>query len=304
MKRPVRWIFLFCIALAMSLALGQSFSATAHAAEYSCSTSVSPGSNLTYTTDPTVPASLQPGSIVTVDFSVRGVTDLRSQYSMLWLSVCNEESNGVLSCPGMSDILGQHEWRDIPIDMSDVGVKTAMARLSTAELDTNGSRYKVTLMGQTIDGQRKQLCPAKDDAIHITKVDTQEELNEARGDLDEFQYCDQIADPVEKGKCQTCLGDVNSETTEKLYTAFGCIRIDNEGLAGDVIRLMIGISGTVALLTILVAAFILSVSQGEMKHVKEAKDLITAAVSGLFFIIFSIIILEFVGVTILRIPGL
>lgn len=277
------------------------------AAEYSCRSVVSPDSQLTYSSDPSVDASLNPGDTVTVEFTVSGATDLRSQYSVLWLSLCNEESNGALSCGDPNSLIGRSEWREIQIGASDIGSKTAAARLTTDNLDTDGSRYKITLLGQTLDGQRKELCSAKDDAIRITRVNSAEDLyetNREQGNLDEFRYCDQISDLAERQKCATCIGNADADTTERLYTAFGCIRIDNAGLASDIITLMIGISGTIALLIILVAAFILSISQGEMKHVKQAKDLITAAVSGLFFIIFSIIILEFVGVTILRIPGL
>jgi hypothetical protein len=57
------------------------------------------------------------------------------------------------------------------------------------------------------------------------------------------------------------------------------------------------------MLMILGAALVLATSEGEQKKINDAKDQITAAIIGLVFIIFSITILQFVGVQILQIPG-
>ncbi len=88
-----------------------------------------------------------------------------------------------------------------------------------------------------------------------------------------------------------------------LYTAVGCIGIDQESIITQLVRIGLGIAGGVALLMILAGAFMLSTSQGEPKVAGEAKELITSAVIGLLFIIFSVTILQFIGVTILHIPG-
>jgi len=95
-----------------------------------------------------------------------------------------------------------------------------------------------------------------------------------------------------------------SREGEKIFTAVGCLSVTGEELAGDVIRFLLGVAGGISLLSMLGAAFILSTSRGESAKVKEAKELITASVTGLLFLIFSIIILQFIGVTILKIPGL
>ena len=44
-------------------------------------------------------------------------------------------------------------------------------------------------------------------------------------------------------------------------------------------------------------------SQGDPKRASEARELITSAVLGLVFIIFSVTLLQFIGVTVLHIPG-
>lgn len=126
----------------------------------------------------------------------------------------------------------------------------------------------------------------------------------AAAELEAFSYCNQIADATERSKCQSCVILDENGQTNTLYTAFGCLRIDSQGLVSDLVQVLLGVGGGVALLTILFAAFILSVSRGDVKQVDTAKELITAATTGIFFMIFSAIILQFIGVDILRIPGL
>lgn len=120
--------------------------------------------------------------------------------------------------------------------------------------------------------------------------------------LPDFDYCLQV--PLEQQEaCKKCVGEDPSESGN-LYTAVGCVRVDEQGLAADLIRLLLGVAGGVALLSILAGAFMFTTSQGESNRVKQAKERITAAVSGLLFIIFVVIILDFIGVRILQIPGL
>ena len=64
-----------------------------------------------------------------------------------------------------------------------------------------------------------------------------------------------------------------------------------------------GIAGGVALLLLLLGAFKWVTGGGDPKALDEAKDTITAALSGLFLIVFSVLILKIIGVDILGLPG-
>jgi len=140
-----------------------------------------------------------------------------------------------------------------------------------------------------------------------------------------FDYCAQVPGKIElkkeEGKeteikaekgsqyeaCQKCMGRFKGEYPnegQKIYTAVGCISVDGKGFATDLIKLLLGVGGMATLLSILAASFIYTTSRGDSGKIKEAKDLITSAVTGLLFIIFSIIILEYIGVQVLHIPGL
>lgn len=121
--------------------------------------------------------------------------------------------------------------------------------------------------------------------------------------IDKFNFCKQVPE-AQRQDCERCVGSNDPSESEKLYTAVGCINTNGKGLAENLIQLMLGLGGGVALLSFLAAAFYLTTSQGDSGKVKEAKELITASVSGMFFIVFSIFVLQFIGVSILRIPGL
>jgi hypothetical protein len=112
-----------------------------------------------------------------------------------------------------------------------------------------------------------------------------------------------------RDRCQKCLDGslfgkpVAAGGDPGLWTAVGCIPTTYQGLTSSLIKIGLSIAGGVALLMILSAAFTLTTSQGEPKAATEAKDQLTAAVAGLLFIIFSITILQFIGVSILQLPG-
>lgn len=121
--------------------------------------------------------------------------------------------------------------------------------------------------------------------------------------LSAFNYCQQV--PESSGQRQACIGCVSQgEPGDYAYTAVGCVPTEERGLVFSLVRLMFGVAGGLALLTILAGAFLYTISSGDSAKTKQARELITAAVQGLLFMIFSIFILQFIGGQILNIPGL
>ncbi len=152
------------------------------------------------------------------------------------------------------------------------------------------------------------VCDAKDRACNskgvTDTINNKESAFTGTQRVDAFDYCKQAPAGAQREACIACVGQTDTGGQQKQYTAFGCIGVSGKSLTMDLVRLMLGVVGGIALLSILAAAALLSISRGEVSRVKEAKELITAAVSGTLFIIFSIVILSFIGVNILRIPGL
>jgi hypothetical protein len=88
--------------------------------------------------------------------------------------------------------------------------------------------------------------------------------------------------------CKTALGDLPTTPSALLTTIFG---------------IALSIAGVVALGLIIASGYRLMVSQGNPEQVKNAREQLTAAIIGLLFIIFSLVILQIISANILKIPG-
>ncbi|MBP9700640.1 hypothetical protein KBD71_05165 [Candidatus Woesebacteria bacterium] len=129
-----------------------------------------------------------------------------------------------------------------------------------------------------------------------------------------FSLCRQ-ADPADRDKCLACYGSnaaqndiadgLASDTAAPtaLWTAFGCVQTSPTGMIQSFLRIILGLAGGIVLLVILYGAFLLTTSSGDPKRVQEGQEMVTSAIMGILFIIFSVIILQFIGVKLLQIPG-
>lgn len=117
----------------------------------------------------------------------------------------------------------------------------------------------------------------------------------------DFKLCEQIPEG-ERGDCEACL-EGGSDGIQGIWTAIGCIPAKPESIIKTFMTLGLSIGGGAALLLILAGAFRLSVSQGDAQATKDAQEQITSAIIGLVFIILSITMLRFIGVSLFQIPG-
>lgn len=126
--------------------------------------------------------------------------------------------------------------------------------------------------------------------------------------IEAFSLCKQIPDSPEfqpqRDACTACTeGTLDEEGNKGVWTAIGCIKRDPQSIMQRFIAVGLGMSGGVALLTFLAAGFIFSTSQGDPKAYGQAKEMMTASIVGILFVIFSVTILQFIGYDILKIPG-
>jgi len=90
----------------------------------------------------------------------------------------------------------------------------------------------------------------------------------------------------------------------KVWTALGCINTqDTNQFVSQVLGIVIKIAGGIAFLLIIFGAIKVLTSAGNPENVKAGQELITSALMGLLFILFSVFLLELIGVKILNIPG-
>lgn len=94
--------------------------------------------------------------------------------------------------------------------------------------------------------------------------------------------------PCPGGFCQTALGNINT---------------DPVGFVKSLFVILLSLSGGVAIALIMISGYRLMASGGNPEKVQAAREQLTSAIVGLLFIIFSMTILQIIGVSILHIPG-
>jgi hypothetical protein len=116
--------------------------------------------------------------------------------------------------------------------------------------------------------------------------------------------CQNVNSAKEQDSCMKCILGSGDVKEAGIWTGMGCIYADTATfIQRTVLGYGISISGGVALLCIMYSAFLLQVSRGNPERIKKAQEMLTSCIVGLLLIIFSVFILQFIGVNILRIPG-
>ncbi len=86
-------------------------------------------------------------------------------------------------------------------------------------------------------------------------------------------------------------------------TAIGCIQATPAEFVKDFMTFIIGISGGLAFLMMLLGAFQMLTSAGNPETLAAGKDRFTNAIIGLLFIIFAVLLMQIIGFDILKLPG-
>ncbi len=86
-------------------------------------------------------------------------------------------------------------------------------------------------------------------------------------------------------------------------TAFGVWSTDPAGFVKSLFGILLSIAGGIAMLSIILGGYTMITSQGDPEKIQGAREQITAAIIGLLFLIFSVVVLEVIGVDILHLPG-
>ncbi len=112
---------------------------------------------------------------------------------------------------------------------------------------------------------------------------------------------DYLGQATEYNSCVKCAVE------EKGYwSAIGCIHFNSweSMITKDIFPKAIGLAGLISLLCIIYSAISIQISAGNPEKIKNAQQNLTACITGLILIIFSVFILRLIGVSILGIPGM
>ncbi len=116
---------------------------------------------------------------------------------------------------------------------------------------------------------------------------------------EQFQSTGYCVDPA-----AVVIPSPNCQDGETVNTAVGEIPTCNlNAFAAWFMGWAVGIGGGIAFLLILMGGFRIMSSGGNPDQIKAGKEQLTSAITGLLFIIFSVFLLQLIGVEILRLPG-
>lgn len=110
-----------------------------------------------------------------------------------------------------------------------------------------------------------------------------------------FELCHQAEDFMQE--CVDC------SNRNGVWTALGCVPTNISDMFRGLFRIGLGLAGGFAMLLIIYGGFTISTSSGDPQKLQNGQEIVTAAIIGLLLIIFSAVILRFVGVDLLAIPG-
>ncbi len=82
-------------------------------------------------------------------------------------------------------------------------------------------------------------------------------------------------------------------------TAIGNIDTDPQTFVTRVLGIAIGLAGGIALILMVIGSIRIAISSGDPQKVNAGREMIVAAIAGLLFLIFSVLILRFVGLNFL-----
>lgn len=180
------------------------------------------------------------------------------------------------------------------------------------EANSPAGQYTVFFEGKDVATKNTQsICSA---SFYVLGADEEPDPNWQQGKgangtpAEPCSSIDKETNPTEFNKCNTCLEGKDDKGNILPYgpgswSALGCIPTYPDKFIQWLLDKAINIVGGIAFLLILFGSFKVATSSGNPESLNEGKDIIFAALAGLLFIVFSVILLKIIGSDILQIPG-
>jgi len=90
---------------------------------------------------------------------------------------------------------------------------------------------------------------------------------------------------------------------DQCSTALGDIPTKIGPFASKILAIGTGLAGGLALILMVIGSIRVLTSSGDQQRLNGGREMIVAAIAGLLFLLFSVIILQFIGVSVIGIPG-
>jgi hypothetical protein len=98
--------------------------------------------------------------------------------------------------------------------------------------------------------------------------------------------------------------DAGNNPTSGVMTALGCIQASSpKALAAALAGWGLSIGGGIFLLMLIYSGFTLVTASGDPKKVAAGREMLVSAITGIVLILITVVLLNFVGVNLLHLPG-
>ena len=126
--------------------------------------------------------------------------------------------------------------------------------------------------------------------------------NEIPAPLSCSDYCEDEKGTGQYEPCKACVCDGEDNLTNNVWTEIGCITATEEGIIVAIMRVFFGVATSIAVLRFVQAAFMLNTDDPE--KIKEGKSIMVSGVIALALAGSLIVLLNFIGMSILGIGNL
>ncbi|MCR4264062.1 MAG: hypothetical protein NUV98_05100 [Candidatus Roizmanbacteria bacterium] len=128
-------------------------------------------------------------------------------------------------------------------------------------------------------------------------------------------FCQGGEAPAGYSECLQCLYDFDLDPSatlpvslpnpvaDKSWTVIGCVETTPGGFVVKALQFVTTVAGGIIFVILLYGSFLVLTSAGDPVQLTKGKSLIRSGIVSLLLILFSVLILRFIGVTLLQIPG-
>lgn len=115
--------------------------------------------------------------------------------------------------------------------------------------------------------------------------------------------CGDLRQGGANGPLPICLNPGSDGACNEIASGLGPIGTNPSTFVQFMLGIILSLAGGIAVILIIISGYRLIASQGNPEKIVAAREQLTAAIVGLLFVIFSLFILQVIGVDILNLPG-
>lgn len=155
-------------------------------------------------------------------------------------------------------------------------VRGSNSNITLTLIPSSGGGQRITVTGIRTTGLHgpDSCIPVDDNLVTLLPIEPEPDPSGFRSGVN----------PCEGGTCPTALGNIDTTDITKF--------------AGNILTIALGLAGGIALILMVFGAIRILTSSGDQKALAAGRDIIIAALTGLLFLIFSVLILRTLGLVI------